>query len=66
MDSMEFNATLCAGFGGVNTAITSLGYQMKDCCCEVNRNIDALRFENSKNTCEIVNAIRDDGAATRA
>ena len=57
---------LCAGFGGVNTAITSLGYQMKDCCCEVNRNIDALRFENSRNTCEIVNAIRDDGAATRA
>lgn len=57
---------LCTGFGGVNTAITSLGYQMKDCCCEVNRNIDALRFENSRNTCEIVNAIRDDGAATRA
>jgi hypothetical protein len=57
---------LCAGFGGVNTAITSLGYQMKDCCCEVNRNIDALRYENSKNTCEIENAIRDDGAATRA
>ena len=48
---------LCAGFGGVNTAITSLGYQMKDCCCEVNRNIDALRFENSRNTCEIVNAL---------
>ena len=39
---------------------------MKDCCCEINRNIDALRFENSKNTCEIVNAIRTDGEATRA
>lgn len=57
---------LCTGFGSVNTAITSLGYQMKDCCCEVNRSIDALRFENSKNTCDIVNAIKDDGAATRA
>lgn len=57
---------LCTGFGSVNTAITSLGYQMKDCCCEVNRNIDVLRFENSKNTCDIVNAIKDDGAATRA
>ena len=39
---------------------------MKDCCREINRNIDALRFENSKNTCEIVNAIRTDGEATRA
>lgn len=57
---------LCAGFNGLNTAITGMGYQMKDCCCEINRNIDALRFENSRNTCEIVNAIRTDGEATRA
>lgn len=57
---------LCTGFNGVNAAITGTGYQMKDCCCEINRNIDALRFENSKNTCEIVNAIRTDGEATRA
>lgn len=57
---------LCTGFNGINAAITGTGYQMKDCCCEINRNIDALRFENSRNTCEIVNAIRDDGAATRA
>lgn len=57
---------LCTGFNGINSAITGTGYQMKDCCCEINRNIDALRFENSKNTCEIVNAIRTDGEATRA
>ena len=57
---------LCVGFNGLNTAITGMGYQMKDCCCEINRNIDALRFENSRNTCEIVNAIRTDGEATRA
>lgn len=57
---------LCTGFNGVNAAITGVGYQMKDCCCEINRNIDALRFENNKNTCEIVNAIRTDGEATRA
>ena len=57
---------LCMGFNGINSAITNTGYQMKDCCCEINRNIDALRFENSKNTCEIVNAIRTDGEATRA
>ena len=57
---------LCTGFSGVNAAITNVGYQMKDCCCETNRNIDALRYENSKNTCDIVNAIREDGNATRA
>lgn len=38
---------------------------MKDCCCEVNRNIDAVRYENSKNTCDIVNAIHAEGEATR-
>ena len=57
---------LCMGFNGINSAITNTGYQMKDCCCEINRNIDALRYENSKSTCEIVNAIRTDGEATRA
>lgn len=54
------------GFAGVNANITGLGYQMKDCCCETNRNIDAVRYEAAKNTCEIVNAIREDGNATRA
>ena len=60
------NTTMLQGFNNINSGVTSLGYQMKDCCCEINRNIDALRFENSKNTCEIVNAIRTDGEATRA
>ena len=56
---------LCTGFNGINQGITTLGYQMKDCCCEVNRNIDAVRYENSKNTCDIVNAIHAEGEATR-
>ena len=57
---------LCSGFNGINNSITGVGYQMKDCCCEINRNIDTLRYENSKNTCDIVNAIRTDGEVTRA
>lgn len=60
------DTALCQGFTGVNANIANLGYQMKDCCCETNRNIDAVRYENSRNTCEIVNAIREDGNATRA
>lgn len=45
---------LCNGFAGVNANITQLGYQMKDCCCETNRNIDAVRYENARNACDIM------------
>ena len=38
------------------TGIANLGYQMQNCCCETNRNIDAVRYENAKNTCDIINA----------
>lgn len=27
---------------------------MSSCCCETNRNIDSVRYENAKNTCEII------------
>ena len=36
--------------------ITNLGYEMQNCCCTTNRNIDAMRYENAKNTCDIINA----------
>ena len=39
---------------------------MKDCCCGINRNIDAVRYENAKNTCDITTAIHAEGEATRA
>ena len=41
-------------------------FAAQQCCCETNRNIDALRFQSERNTCDIVNAIRTDGEATRA
>jgi hypothetical protein len=47
-------------------AIANLGYQQQNCCCETNRNIDAVRAENYKNTCEITTAIHAEGEATRA
>lgn len=40
--------------------------QQKQCCCEINRSIDAVRAENYKNTCDITNAIHAEGEATRA
>lgn len=47
---------LCQGFGATNAAIANLGYQAQNCCCETNRNIDAVRYENAKNTCDIITA----------
>lgn len=57
---------LCNGFNSVNAGIANLGFQQKDCCCETNRNIDAVRAEAYKNTCEITNAIHCEGEQTRA
>lgn len=57
---------LCDGFYATRQGISDLGYAVKDCCCTTNRNIDAVRYENSKNTCEITNAIHAEGEATRA
>lgn len=49
-----------------NLGIANLSSQMQNCCCETNRNIDAVRYENAQNTCAITNAIHADGEATRA
>ena len=57
---------LCNGFGSVNMGIAENRFAAQQCCCETNRNIDAVRYENSKNTYEITNAIHAEGEATRA
>lgn len=55
--------TLCQGFGGVNTAIGNLGYnlshQLSDCCCATQRAIDSVKHENATNTCAIQNTIQN-------
>jgi hypothetical protein len=57
---------LCAGFNSVNSGIAENRFAAQQCCCETNRNIDNVRFEGSKNTTEITNAIHAEGEATRA
>ena len=57
---------LCQGFAATNSAIAENRFAAQQCCCETNRNIDAVRYENAKNTCDIVNAINADGEKTRA
>lgn len=59
-------ATVKDGFYATQTGLAENRFAQQNCCCETNRNIDSVRTENYKNTCEIVNAIRSDGDATRA
>lgn len=48
--------SLCSGFNSVNSGISNLGFQLQSCCCETNRNLDSIRYENAKNTCDIIQA----------
>lgn len=57
---------LCQGFSAVNAGIAENRFAQQQCCCDINRNIDAVRSENYKNTCEITTAIHAEGEATRA
>ena len=44
------------GFTTVNRNIANIGYKMDSCCCETNRNIDALRYDAAQNTRDIIQA----------
>lgn len=60
------NTTMLQGFNGLGREVLENRFQDAKCCCETNRNIDAVRYENARNTCDIVRAIEKDGDATRA
>ena len=60
------NTTMLNGFAGVTTAVRDAQFAPQQCCCETNRNIDAVRYEAQKNTCDITTAIHAEGEATRA
>lgn len=55
-----------SGFANTQLGLSDLGYNIGNSTCSINRNIDAVRYENIQNTSAIVNAIKEDGAATRA
>lgn len=68
---------LCQGFGNTGREVMESRYQLgeaiaanrfaaQQCCCETNRNIDAVRAENYRNTCEITTALHREGELTRA
>ena len=68
------NSTINTGFAGVNNAVCTLGYQnqagfnslsreLADCCCATQRAIDSVKYENAKNTCDIIRANQDNTRA---
>lgn len=57
---------MCTGFSAINAGIAENRFAAQQCCCETNRNIDAVRYEAQKNTCDITTAIHSEGEATRA
>ena len=57
---------ICDGFYATNNTIKDGFYGLQTCCCETNRNIDAVRYEAAKNTCDITTAIHNEGEITRA
>lgn len=70
------NTNMLAGFNNTQREVLEGRYQLgnqiaenrfaqQQCCCEINRSIDAVRAENYKNTCDITNAIHAEGKAYR-
>ena len=53
----DLGMNVMQGFDGTNQRLADLGYQMQNCCCTTNRNLDSVRYENTKNTCDIINAV---------
>lgn len=60
------NTGMLTGFNTVGNQISENRFAAQQCCCETNRNIDNVRYEASKNTCDITTAIHAEGEATRA
>ena len=60
------NTTMLNGFAGVTAAVREAQFAAQQCCCETNRNIDSVRYDAQKNTCDIITAIHAEGEATRS
>ena len=47
------NASLIREFGNVETALTAIGGQMQNCCCDILRNVDSVNYNSAINTAAI-------------
>lgn len=48
------NTTLLQGFNGLGREVMENRFESSKCCCETNRNIDSVRYDAAKNTCDII------------
>lgn len=48
---------LCQGFAGVQAAIAENRFASEKCCCETKEQILQNRYENAKNTCDVITAV---------
>lgn len=60
------NMNISAQGNNIQSAITQVGYQAQQCCCETNRNIDSLKAQMAEDTCKITTAIHNEAETTRA
>lgn len=74
--TFSLNTTMLQGQAGLEKTVMqgnySLGSQLaenrfaqQNCCCETNRNIDSVRAENYRNTCELKTALHEEAEKTR-
>lgn len=56
-----------AGFNAIGTQLAScccdIRQAIADCCCTTQRSIDSVKYENAKNTCDIIRAGQDNTRA---
>ena len=51
------NASIIREFGNVETALTAMGGQMQNCCCEILRSIDASNYNTTTQIQKVLDAI---------
>lgn len=51
----EGQLAMNAGFNNIVNGITQVGYQLQDCCCGINRNIDGVNFNIQNQTMQLMN-----------
>lgn len=52
----SLQSAMTSGFYGIGNQLSENRYAQQECCCRTNSNIDSVRYENAKNTCDIITA----------
>lgn len=55
-DAHDLETSMMTGFNGTQRELMQNRFEASQNTCSINRNIDAVRYENAKNTCDIITA----------